>query len=99
MILALLQFQEGLPVTCELFLGNTTDVKILELVLEQLKQRFALDRITVAADSELLSEKSLAILRSFGCDYVVVALLRSLNKAQIKTSTGSYSGLRKALVC
>ena len=70
-VLALVQTQEGLPVTYELFPGNTTDVKTLEPVLEHLKERFALDRVIVVADAGLLSEKNLAMLRSLGCDYVV----------------------------
>ena len=93
-VLALVQTQEGLPVTYELFPGNTTDVKTLEPVLEHLKERFALDRVIVVADAGLLSEKNLAMLRSLGCDYVVAARLRSLNKAQTKIITGKQSWKR-----
>ena len=93
-VLALVQTQEGLPVTYELFPGNTTDVKTLEPVLEHLKERFALDRVIVVADAGLLSEKNLVMLRSLGCDYVVAARLRSLNKAQTKIITGKQSWTR-----
>ncbi len=93
-VLALVQTQEGLPVTYELFPGNTTDVKTLEPVLEHLKERFALDRVIVVADAGLLSEKNLVMLRSLGCDYVVAARLRSLNKAQTKIITGKQSWKR-----
>ena len=93
-VLALVQTQEGLPVTYELFPGNTTDVKTLEPVLEHLKERFALDRVIVVADAGLLSEKNLAMLRSLGCDYVVAARLRSLNKAQTTIITGKQSWKR-----
>ena len=93
-VLALVQTQEGLPVTYELFPGNTTDVKTLEPVLEHLKEWFALDRVIVVADAGLLSEKNLAMLRGLGCDYVVAARLRSLNKAQTKIITGKQSWTR-----
>ncbi len=93
-VLALVQTQEGLPVTYELFPGNTTDVKTLEPVLEHLKERFALDRVIVVADAGLLSEKNLVMLRSLGCDYVVAARLRSLNKAQTTIITGKQSWKR-----
>ena len=93
-VLALVQTQEGLPVTYELFPGNTTDVKTLEPVLEHLKERFALDRVIVVADAGLLSEKNLVMLRSLGCDYVVAARLRSLNKAQTTIITGKQSWTR-----
>ena len=90
-VLALVQTQEGLPITYELFPGNTTDVKTLEPVIERLKERFQLNRVIVVADAGLLSEANLALLKSLGCEYVVAARLRSLNQAQTRIITGKQS--------
>ena len=89
-VLALVQTQEGLPITYELFPGNTTDVKTLEPVIERLKERFKLNQVVVV-DAGLLSEPNLALLKSLGCEYVVAARLRSLNQTQTKIITGKQS--------
>ncbi len=90
-VLALVQTQEGLPVTYELFPGNTTDVKTLEPALNKLKTRFDLDQVIVVADSGLLSKENLALLQSMGCDYIVAARLRSMNQVDTKAVTQSQS--------
>lgn len=79
MVLALIQTQEGLPVTYELFLGNTADVSTLEPAMQRLNEQFDLDQMILVADSSMLSKGNLALLNSLGCDYVVAARLRSLN--------------------
>ncbi len=81
-VLALIQTKEELPVTYEIFPGNTTDVKTLEPAMTKLRERFDLDQMIVVADGGMLSKDNLALLRSWNCDYVVAARLRSLNKAQ-----------------
>ena len=90
-VLALVQTHEGLPVTYELFSGNTTDVKTLEPAMKKLKERFELDRIIVVADSGMLSKDNLAMLQSMGCEYIVAARLRSMNKAHTKVVTQEQS--------
>ena len=91
MVLALIQTQEGLPVTYELFPGNTTNVKTLEPVMLRLKEKFDLDRMIVVADAGMLSHDNLALLKSLGCDYVVAARLRSLNHVHTKAILGKQS--------
>ncbi len=91
LVLALIQTQEGLPVTYELFPGNTTDVKTLEPAMTRLKECFDLDRMIVVADSGMLSKENLALLQSLGCDYIVAARLRSLNQLHTKTILGAQS--------
>ena len=87
-VLALVQTKEGLPITYELFAGNTTDVKTLESAMQTLKARFDLDRLIVVADSGMLSKENLALLQSLGCDYIVAARLRSLSEPHTKKILG-----------
>ena len=90
-VLALIQTQEGLPVSYKLFPGNTADVKTLEPAMMSLKEQFELDQMIVVADSGMLSAENLALLQSFGCDYVVAARLRSLNQVHTKAILGKQS--------
>jgi len=53
---------EGNPICCELWPGNTTDVKTLIPVAERLRTRFAIGRICVIADCGMISEKTLNYL-------------------------------------
>ncbi len=50
--------------------------------MTKLRERFDLDQMIVVADGGMLSKDNLALLRSWNCDYVVAARLRSLNKVQ-----------------
>ncbi|MDE2645494.1 MAG: IS1634 family transposase [Bacteroidota bacterium] len=88
-VLALIQTQEGLPVTYELFPGNTADIKTLEPAMMRLKAQFDLDQMIVVADAGMLSQ--LSLLKSLGCDYVVAARLRSLNQVHTKAILGDQS--------
>ena len=68
--------------------------------MTKLRERFDLDQMIVVADGGMLSKDNLALLRSWNCDYVVAARLRSLNKVQtqVKIRRGrSYQrGVRSA---
>lgn len=91
LVLALIQTQEGLPVTYELFPGNTADVTTLEPAMQKLKARFDLDRLIVVADSGMLSKENLALLQSLGCDYIVAARLRSMSQLHTKKILGQQT--------
>ena len=87
----LVQTQEGLPVTYELFPGNTADVKTLEPALNELKTRFDLEQVIVVADAGMLSKENLALLQSMGCDYIVAARLRPMNEVHTRAVTQTQS--------
>lgn len=67
-VLALLQTTEGLPVGYRLFPGNTTEVKTLLPMLQQLREQFEVGRAVVVADAGLLSDKNLRALTKAGLD-------------------------------
>ena len=90
-VLALVQTREGLPVTYELFPGNTAEVNTLEPALNELKTRFDLEQVIVVADSGMLSKENLARLQSMGCDYIVAAHLRSMNQVHTRAVSQTQS--------
>jgi hypothetical protein len=55
---------EGWPLCCELWPGNTTDVKTLLPVVERMKRRFRVRALCVLADRGMISRKVLAELEA-----------------------------------
>ena len=53
---------EGRPVCCELWPGNTTDVKTLVPIVERLQARFGIRRICIVADRGMISQETLTEL-------------------------------------
>ena len=58
-VLAVLANQEGLPVSYELFPGNTSEFKTLSEVLNKTIRRYQVKRVRVMADRGLFSEANL----------------------------------------
>ena len=91
-VMGLIQTAHGLPVGYHLFPGNTADVSTLEPAVEDLRKRYKyLNKIVFVADAGMLSKKNLAYLQAMGCDYVVAARLRSLNRRHQQLITGTHS--------
>jgi transposase len=53
---------EGWPLCCEMWPGNTTDVKTLLPVVDRMKQRFRVRELCVLADRGLISKKTITEL-------------------------------------
>lgn len=54
----------GRPICCELWPGNTTDVKTLIPIVDRLRQRFHIQRICIVADRGMISRQTLTELGS-----------------------------------
>ena len=67
----------GNPICCQLWPGNTTDVKTLIPVAQQLKERFGIQKICVVADRGMISSWTLAELETMKWDYILGARMRS----------------------
>jgi len=46
---------KGQPICCEMWPGNTTDVKTLLPIVEKMQQRFKIDRVCIVADRGMIS--------------------------------------------
>ena len=53
---------KGRPICCELWPGNTADVTTLIPVVDRLRSRFGVRRISIAADRGMISQETLAAL-------------------------------------
>lgn len=79
-VMGLLIDDYGIPVSFELFPGNTNDFKTLEPVLVKLKERYGIKKLIIVADRGLNSKKNLLFLKSIGFEYIMGYKIRSGSK-------------------
>ncbi len=84
--------RNGRPLCCEMWPGNTTDVKALLPVVDRLRERFKVQRVCVIADRGMFSRDVLAGLEERGIDYVAGARLRSWKEVRdtVLSRAGRY---------
>ena len=76
MIVGMVLDNEGYPVCCEMWPGNTTDVTTLKVLTKQLKERFGVERICVVSDRGMISKKALKELEKEGIHYILGVRMR-----------------------
>jgi transposase len=85
---------QGRPICCELWPGNTTDVKTLIPIVDRLRGRFGIGRVCVVADRGMISQETLAALEQpgRGWQYILGARMRSQNevKDEVLSRAGRY---------
>ena len=75
-VMGLLIDNNGIPITYELFAGNTMDQSTLTQSVEKLKALYKLDKITVVADRGLNSGSNLEYLIKGGHNFVISYTLK-----------------------
>jgi hypothetical protein len=82
MVVGLALDLHGWPLCCELWPGNTTDVTTLLPVVNRLRQRFGVRRVSLVADRGMISAQTMAALESeaLDCDYILGARMRSVKE-------------------
>jgi transposase len=88
----------GRPLCCELWPGNTTDVKTLLPIVDRLRKRFAIGSVCVVADRGMISQHTIEELQSQerGVHYILGARLRSVKEIREKvlSNPGRYREVR-----
>jgi transposase len=79
-VLALVTTSEGLPITYELFPGNTYEGSTLIEIVKSLKNKHNIDQVVLVADRAMFNTKNLALMDELEVQYVVAAKLRGLKK-------------------
>jgi len=94
MVLGVVLDNEGRPVCCEMWPGNTTDVKTLIPVVERLKRRFGINRVCIVADRGMISQGTIEELESeqLKWDYILGVRMRKSVEVQreVLTRAGRY---------
>jgi transposase len=81
---------EGRPILCEMWPGNTTDVKSLVPIVERLSKRFGIGRVCVVADRGMISDKTIAELDKRQWFYILGARMRT--QAEVRDEVLSRAG-------
>lgn len=79
-VMGLLIDNNGIPVGYELYPGNTSEFSTLYPVIKDLKEKYKLKKVIVAADRGLNSGKNLLLLKELGLDYVMAYKLKGAKK-------------------
>lgn len=89
MIVGLVLDIEGWPLCCEMWPGNTTDVKTLVPVVERLKRRFRVREMCVLADRGMISDETIAAFESSDppVRYILGARMRRQKEVSEKVLT------------
>jgi hypothetical protein len=67
---------EGRPLCCEMWPGNTTDVKTLIPVVDGLYRRFGIVKVCIVADRGMISQETIDDLDQQGWPYILGARMR-----------------------
>ncbi|MBN1522224.1 MAG: IS1634 family transposase, partial [Candidatus Aureabacteria bacterium] len=69
---------QGSPVCCEMWPGNTSDVKTLLEVVKRLKKRFGITQVCVVSDRGMISKETIKMLesREYRLQYILGSRMR-----------------------
>jgi len=98
MVVGLVLDQEGWPLCCELWPGNTADVNTLLPVVARMRERFHIQRVCIVADRGMISAPTIGALESgaLDCDYILGARMRSMKevRAGVLSDHGAYQQIQ-----
>lgn len=91
----------GRPICCELWPGNTSDVKTLIPIVDRIRKRFGIRQVCIVADRGMISQETLAILESGAYEnvnYILGARMRRVNEIQerVLTDTSDWQTVHEA---
>jgi len=92
MVIGVVLDNEGNPLCCEMWPGNTADVKTLVPIVHRLKARFHIGNICIVADRGMISEKTKHQIDTHGWKYILGVRMRRCNevKGQVLGRGGRY---------
>lgn len=76
MVVGIILDHEGRPLCCELWPGNTADVKTLTPVIDRLRIRFGIDNICIVADRGMISKETIGETQRQGIAYIIGVRMR-----------------------
>jgi transposase len=84
---------KGKPVCCEMWPGNTTDVKTLIPVTDRVRKRFGISNFCIVADRGMISSDTIEELESRHIPYILGTRMRRVNeiKFDVLSRGGRYS--------
>lgn len=81
----------GRPILCELWPGNTTDVKTLVPIVTRLQKRFAVANVCIVADRGMISQQTISEVEAQGWFYILGARMRTVEvRDEVLSRAGRY---------
>lgn len=94
MVAGVVMDQEGRPICCEMWPGNTADVKTLLPVLKRMRERFRIGRVCIVSDRGMVCEETLVELEKLYPDvrFILGARLRLVKvvREEVLSRAGRY---------
>ncbi len=81
---------QGKPICCEMWPGNTTDVKTLIPIIDRICKRFGIHNVCIVADRGMISAKTIEELEENNIAYILGTRMRRVNA--IKNNVLSVGG-------
>lgn len=99
LILGVVMRRDGIPISCEIWPGNTADVKTLVPILEALKKRFRIRKVVLVCDRGMVSAANLKAITQAGCEYIVgMRMRRNLEvREEVLRRAGRYQEVQHNL--
>jgi hypothetical protein len=92
MVVGVVINDEGRPICCEMWPGNTTDVTTVVAITERVRQRFNIRRFCIVADRGMISAGNLKYLEGHKIPYILGTRMRKDKQVreQVLTCGGRY---------
>jgi len=78
LVVGVVMRRDGLPVACEIWPGNTSDMTTLVPIIEALKKRFSIHKVVLVCDRGMVSKKNLEAVEEARFEYIVGMKMRNL---------------------
>jgi len=79
-MLALIVTKSGLPIGYEIFKGNTYEGHTLIPTIKDLQKKYRITKITLVADSGLISRDNIKDIKELGLDYIIGGRVKNTTK-------------------
>jgi transposase len=92
MVIGVVLDNDGHPVCCEMWPGNTADVKSLIPVIERIRSRFKIGQFCIVSDRGMISDQTMAYLEKDHLPYILGARMRRVKeiKEEVLSRAGRY---------
>lgn len=92
MVVGVILDNDGVPVCCEMWPGNTADVKSLIPVMERIRNRFHIGKCCIVSDRGMISEETMTYLENEHIPYILGARMRRVKeiKEEVLSRAGRY---------
>ena len=92
MVVGVILDNNGNPVCCEMWPGNTADVNSLTPVIKRIKHRFHIGSFCIVSDRGMISEETMAYLEKEKIHYILGARMRRVKeiKEEVLSRAGRY---------